>query len=367
MSKFLDKAGLQHFTKKIKDGSIVAGKTKEVIEGGSVPASAITGVIDISHIPQGALERVVQVATEADAKLLTKSNIQLGDTLKITGTGKMYIVVDESKLSADGKTAGTMAAFMEYASGSASSVPWSGVTGKPSSLGGYGIGDGVNAAGTSGTGNAVTGLSVSGHKLTGALGSFLNALNIGGVEKVVGADGKLTFSLNEIPQNIPAVYKDTIDECRSTVALYKDVDKSAASNGPTSILLTVRHVPGELYQYMLSDGVWTKRLISPLAPNGRTDWEPITDLPEGKALVAGLYKITTSEGGRVTAGTAVTKADITALGIPSKDTTYTTASGSADGLMPKGMYTKLNGVASGATADSALSDTEIDEAIAAAG
>lgn len=43
----------------------------------------------------------------------------------------------------------------------------------------------------------------------------------------------------------------------------------------------------------------------------------------GKALSNGLYKITTSARGHVTAGTAVTKSDITGLGIPAQDTVYT--------------------------------------------
>lgn len=47
----------------------------------------------------------------------------------------------------------------------------------------------------------------------------------------------------------------------------------------------------------------------------------------GKALTSGLYKITTSSNGHVTAGTAVAKADITALGIPAQDTTYSAGTG----------------------------------------
>lgn len=43
------------------------------------------------------------------------------------------------------------------------------------------------------------------------------------------------------------------------------------------------------------------------------------------------------------------------------------ASAGVSGLMPSAMYTKLNGIATGATADSALSNSEIDAAIAAAG
>lgn len=44
---------------------------------------------------------------------------------------------------------------------------------------------------------------------------------------------------------------------------------------------------------------------------------------KGSAFSSGLYKITTNAEGHVTAATAVQKSDITGLGIPAQDTTYT--------------------------------------------
>ena len=54
---------------------------------------------------------------------------------------------------------------------------------------------------------------------------------------------------------------------------------------------------------------------------------------KGIGAAAGLYKIQTNSQGHVTEATAVTKADITALGIPGSNTTYAIASTSANGLM----------------------------------
>ncbi len=83
-----------------------------------------TGTINIARLPQGALERCVIVADDTARFKLTKSNIQKGDTVKVTGTGKMYFVIDDTKLtSEDGYTV--------YTAGSATAVPWSGITGKP--------------------------------------------------------------------------------------------------------------------------------------------------------------------------------------------------------------------------------------------
>lgn len=56
---------------------------------------------------------------------------------------------------------------------------------------------------------------------------------------------------------------------------------------------------------------------------------------KGIAKSSGLYKITTNSEGHVTAATAVAKADITKLGIPAQDTTYS-AAGSSLGLVKSG-------------------------------
>lgn len=93
----------------------------------SLDASKLTGTISIDRLPAGALERCVIVETDADRLKLTTASVQKGDTVKVTGTGKMYLVIDDTKLtSEDGYTV--------YTAGSATSVPWSGVTGKPSTF-----------------------------------------------------------------------------------------------------------------------------------------------------------------------------------------------------------------------------------------
>ena len=74
--------------------------------------------------------------------------------------------------------------------------------------------------------------------------------------------------------------------------------------------------------------------------------------PAGSAAskAAGLYKISTDAQSHVASATAVTKTDITALGIPAQDTTYSAATTSANGLMSKEDKSKLNGIAAGANA-----------------
>ena len=82
--------------------------------------------------------------------------------------------------------------------------------------------------------------------------------------------------------------------------------------------------------------------------------------PTHTARSSGLYKITVDSLGHVTAVSAVQKSDITGLGIPGSDTTYSLASAYSNGLMSMAQYSKLNGIESGAnktTVDAALSSS----------
>lgn len=91
-------------------------------------ASKITsGIIDIDRLPKAALERMVVVADDTARFKLTTATAQVGDTVKVTATNKMYLVKDDSKLNAED-------GYEPYTASSASSVPWSGVTGKPSTF-----------------------------------------------------------------------------------------------------------------------------------------------------------------------------------------------------------------------------------------
>ena len=80
----------------------------------------------------------------------------------------------------------------------------------------------------------------------------------------------------------------------------------------------------------------TKEDITALGIPGQ-DTNTVYTHPGFTARSSGLYKITVNNQGHVTGVTAVTKEDITALGIPAQDTntTYTAATTQKDGLMSK--------------------------------
>ena len=67
------------------------------------------------------------VKDDAARFALTTNTTQNGDTVKVTSTKKMFYVIDDTKLSSE-------AGYEPYTAESASAVPWSGVTGKPTTF-----------------------------------------------------------------------------------------------------------------------------------------------------------------------------------------------------------------------------------------
>ena len=219
----------------------------------------ISGVIDIERIPKGALERCIVVADDTARKALTTATVQVGDTVKVTATGLMYFVVDDKKLSTD-------EGYEVYTAGAATSVPWSGVTGKPSTFP----------------------PSTHTHDDRYYTEAEMNTKLAAKVD-VVGGKGLSTNDYTTAEKN-----------------------KLASLNNYTH--------------------------------------------PSYTSRASGLYKIVVDATGHISQTALVTKADITALGIPAQDTTYGLASSTANGLMSKEDKTKLDGM-------SYASDSDIDAII----
>lgn len=120
--------GVDHMIEKIT--TLIKGKANNSHKHGngditSLDAGKITsGTISIDRLPHGALDRLIKVVDDTARFKLTTKDVQLGDSVKVTSTKKMYIVVDETKLSSED-------GYEPYTADSATSVPWSGVTGKP--------------------------------------------------------------------------------------------------------------------------------------------------------------------------------------------------------------------------------------------
>lgn len=75
-------------------------------------ADLVNGVVPISQIPPAAIEKEVPVANDAARFALTTADVQLGDTVRVVATNKMYLVVDTAHLD-------TEAGYQVYVAGRA--------------------------------------------------------------------------------------------------------------------------------------------------------------------------------------------------------------------------------------------------------
>jgi hypothetical protein len=161
----------------------------------------------------------------------------------------------------------------------------------------------------SGSGNAITDIAVNGHGITVTKGK--------------------TFSESDHTHNYAGA-------ASSGGAATKAINDE--NGNPITGYVTGLSVSGKTITFNKGDG--TSDTI--------TTQDTVYTHPSYSAKSAGLYKVTVDDMGHVSAATAVTKDDITGLGIPAQDTTYDVATTSANGLMSKDDKSKLDGIAAGA-------------------
>ena len=151
---------------------------------------------------------------------------------------------------------------------------------------------------------------------------------------------------------------DTLTEIANWIQEHPD-DASAMNTAITKLNSIVAGIGGEEDDYATVIAAIEGKLTAALATitagstNGHLDVNG-TDVtvythPAHTAKSSGLYKITVDAEGHVSEAEAVTKQDITGLGIPAQNTTYQKATAAADGLMSKEHFAKVEGIAANAT------------------
>lgn len=64
-------------------------------------ADLVNGTIPLSQIPPAAIERIITVENDTTRFALTSNDVQLGDTIKVVDTNKMYFVTDVDSLNSE--------------------------------------------------------------------------------------------------------------------------------------------------------------------------------------------------------------------------------------------------------------------------
>lgn len=216
-------------------------------------ASKITsGTINIDRLPKAALERMVVVADDTARFKLTTATAQVGDTVKVTATNKMYLVKDDSKLN-------TEAGYEPYTASSASSVPWSGVTGKPSTFA-------PPTAAASTLGGVKVGYTTSGKNYKLQVDASGNAfVNVPWTDTnttygVVGANGSTGLVKNGSTVTSASGY--TACPIVSGVPYYKDTNttyanmKAATASAAGAAGLVPAPAAGKQTSFLRGDGTW---------------------------------------------------------------------------------------------------------------
>lgn len=272
----------------------VTGSTTESFNGSknvtinttisTINAEKLTGTIDanrlpeipIEKIPAAALERLFVVDSQSAAMSLT---IQEGDVVQIGSGGPMYFCVSES--------ASTFATkFKEFTAGSATSVPWSGVTGKPTfatvatsgsyndltnkptipSLSGYATQNWVTSHGYLTSIPAATASVLGGVKIGSniSVSSGTISLTSANVTSALGFTPAKTSDIPEIPIALPNPYALTINGTSYT--------GSSAVSISTSKPLRVRMLTSSTVDAGYSYSCGTSKAISTL--NGFSSTNP---------------------------------------------------------------------------------------------
>ena len=187
----------------------------------------------------------------------------------------------------------------------------------------------------------------------GAIASTLKGAASGVAE--LDANGKVPSS------QLPSYVDDTIEGYLYNSKFYKESAHTTQITGETGKIYvdlstnkTYRWSGSAFIEISASLALGTTSSTAYRGDYGNTAYTHAT--AKGSAFSSGLYKITTNAQGHVTAATAVTKTDITGLGIPGSDTntTYTFATGDSNGqikVTPSGgsaQNVSVKGLAAGA-------------------
>lgn len=167
--------------------------------------------------------------------------------------------------------------------------------------------------------------------------------------------------LNENKATITTLTNGNLDKV-TTPGFYNAGGGNSVTNKPSGVdnfgMIVVHSASGNYYTQIVYVDDKSYRRVCRNGTWGNWSQDILTDTkythPGYTAKSSGLYKITVDGTGHVSATTAVTKSDITALGIPGQDTntTYSTGTSSTPGLAK--LYTSTGSATDGTMTQNAI-------------
>ena len=172
------------------------------------------------------------------------------------------------------------------------------------------------------------------------------------------AQGKI---LDESKATMKALSGDENLNNITTPGLYSQGGGNSIINKPSGVdafgMIVTHNASGSYYTQLMFDSQgrsWRRFCLS--GTWGSWSEDKLTDTkythPSYTAKSSGLYKVTVDSTGHVSGTAAVTKGDITALGIPSTNTTYPTGTASTSGITK--LYTGTGTATDGTMTQSAI-------------
>lgn len=223
-------------SRNVSINSTLNGFDASKITSGTLNADRLPN-IPIEKLPAGALERMfVMESQNAAINAVKAGTIQEGDVVQIGSKGLMYFCIDDAAT-----TFGN--AFKEFTAGSATSVPWSGVTNAPTKLSQFtndsGFLTSVPAASTTVTG----GIKLNGNNsqyLAGD-GSFyeINYNEINGTPDIA------TANTAGLVKPINVITKPTLNSITTTSERYYSVQMSNDGNMFVNVPWTSSSIPSD--------------------------------------------------------------------------------------------------------------------------
>ena len=184
------------------------------------------------------------------------------------------------------------------------------------------------------------------HPNSGVTAGTYKSVTVNAQGHVTGGSNPTTLSAYGITDAATKTELNTLSGLVGDTAVSEQIDEAFDE------AITGLSVSGKTITYTKGDGS--------IGTITTQDTNTVYTHPTYTAKNSGLYKVTVDGTGHVSGTAAVAKSDITALGIPAQDTTYSAATTSAAGLMSASDKSKLDGIATGAnktTVDSSLSTT----------